>query len=687
MKRLSPTELVVLVGHVEGFFAAIENGADAVALKIGKTRDLNYRGDFTLAELSSLVLFAHKRRVRVYSVLEGVISTNQIPATLDLLQALDSLKVDALTLDDPGLFRIVKDHFPKLKIHSGSLLAVHNLIGVESLTQQGAQRVTLGKELTYQEIKEIVTKTDTEMAIFIHGSLCFSYPSLCLASSFKKGYGPLQGLCSEPCRYLFQQGRRKGYFLSCNSFCSFERLPDLLELGLAAFNVEVKREEASYIEKIIRAYSYIMSTPEKDRHGAVQEVQSWLLDAPSRSICGGFFSPHPEQDIITPHRSPNPNGLWVATVRALRKRGVLVHLRRTLRKGDRLQGEYSGGKRSFVVKRMWLANGSELDESSPGSMVIIPKVPFLKVGERLLKPGRDDHSTYWERINREIPSRRFFKDRFYEFDNIEHKWAKAAINWKRVQEMLIIKIARYEDLASAFQSPADQVILRATRANLERLCNVRLHPAQRERFAWSLPPIILEKDVSYYRGAVEWYLERGFLLWEINNWGHLSLFSINGQSQLIAGYHLNLKSAAALNHLAKLGIQRAVLSLEVSLEELRFLSRAHLAVIPILTVYAWPPLFVSRLHPELRRGEPFVSERGDVYYYQREESCSYIYGDRPVNWLAYLGRFRALGYRHFMLDLSEGPHNQASELRRLVSGFKRSRADHPYALFNLKESS
>jgi hypothetical protein len=35
-----------------------------------------------------------------------------------------------------------------------------------------------------------------------------------------------------------------------------------------------------------------------------------------------------------------------------------------------------------------------------------------------------------------------------------------------------------------------------------------------------------------------------------------------------------------------------------------------------------------------------------------------------------------------MVDVSDGPTSQGKELERLLSGYKRARADEPYSIFN-----
>jgi putative protease len=132
----------------------------------------------------------------------------------------------------------------------------------------------------------------------------------------------------------------------------------------------------------------------------------------------------------------------------------------------------------------------------------------------------------------------------------------------------------------------------------------------------------------------------------------------------------------------EMACQWSVLSLEITRKELQILSSNSLSTIPIVTVYAWPPLFTSRLSLKLRENRPLETPRHDIYFVRKKQGYTKIYADRPMSWFGQLAALRSHGYRHFLIDLSEGPHNQMKHFERLLSGFKRARPDEPYSLFN-----
>ena len=147
------------------------------------------------------------------------------------------------------------------------------------------------------------------------------------------------------------------------------------------------------------------------------------------------------------------------------------------------------------------------------------------------------------------------------------------------------------------------VLLSATKNNLERIAKQRFSPSQMKKFGFSLPALIFERDIEYFRAAVRWFIKKGFLLWEINNWGHFDLTGQGRGMRLVAGSRLNLRNSAAFAQAEELGCRRSVVSLEITKEELKELAQKRFSAGLVLTVYCRPP-FSHRawFQPSMRIG-------------------------------------------------------------------------------------
>lgn len=689
-------ELLAPAGHIESFFAALESGADAVYLGLKQLSARALAANFTLQELALLIPYAHRRQRKVHVALNSSIAAVQLDETLNMLQALSDLKADALIVQDPAVFYLARHYFPELRLHASTLMTIHNHAGVNQLEKLGAKRVVLARELSLQEIKQIADKSRIELEVFVHGALCYSYSGLCMASSFRGGQSGLQGRCVQPCRLRFRQGRKERFFLSCNDLCALPVLPQLKQMRLAAFKIEGRMKSADYIGQVVKAYRLVLDAPRDRENEAVARAQEWLAQAPARRLTVGFLKKGNSDEVLSPHRSGS-SGLWVGTVKAVNRSELTVSLRHDVHPGDRLRPESLEGKEksAFTITELFSSGGERLIAGVAGDTVIIPGKGKFQPRERLFRVGAKVRSKGkgWPEIRREAADRgrrtedkrggsgARFRAKFPYPSKVWEEWPVPKLKPPET-ETLIVKIDRAHELAAAFRSPANWVALTATRSNLEKLARKRLIPAQKSRLVWSIPPLVSEKELDYYRPAIDWYRNKGFLTWELNNWGQFDFFSDNSGLRLIAGFRFNLRNPAALAAVAEAGCQWSVMSLEITQEELRIVGREPTATLPIVTVYAWPPLFSSRLIPKLLEGKAFVTPRKENYFYRKSSEYSFIYADRPVNWMEKIPALRSYGFRYFMLDLSDGPHEQAHSFEQLLSGFKRLRADQPYDLFN-----
>ena len=168
-------------GGREQFLAAVNAGADAVYLGLGKFNARRRAENFQISDLKELVPLAHEYGMQVLTTLNIVIKDDELEDAIELLSELDRLEVDAVIVQDLGVAKLVRENFPNLRLHASTQLAVHNEAGVVRASKLGFKRVVLARETTTTEIKRIhkaSEKYGIELEVFCHGSLCYSYSGL-----------------------------------------------------------------------------------------------------------------------------------------------------------------------------------------------------------------------------------------------------------------------------------------------------------------------------------------------------------------------------------------------------------------------------------------------------------------------------------------------------------------------------
>ncbi|MFA6930603.1 MAG: peptidase U32 family protein, partial [Lentisphaeria bacterium] len=148
-------ELLSPAGNLECAVAAFQYGADAVYLGMSQFSARADAGNFSLDDLSILLGLAHQnpeRPRKVYVAVNTLLRNSELPALIELLSQLRDLEVDALIVQDLGVYEIANRHFPELPLHASTQLAVHNRFGMLQAQEMGFQRVIAAREMTGREV-------------------------------------------------------------------------------------------------------------------------------------------------------------------------------------------------------------------------------------------------------------------------------------------------------------------------------------------------------------------------------------------------------------------------------------------------------------------------------------------------------------------------------------------------------
>ncbi|NUO05344.1 MAG: U32 family peptidase [Candidatus Brocadia sinica] len=268
-------ELLSPAGNMECFFAAIENGADAVYFGL---EDFSARAgaqNFTLDDASKSITYAHKKSVKVYIALNTLIKTRELERGVDLLIALEELQPDALILQDLGLLYLIQSQFPRFNLHASTQMTIHNLAGVRQLEKMGFKRVVLARELSVDEIRNISGNTSIETEVFVHGALCYSYSGLCFFSSMIGGRSGNRGRCAQPCRMYYKSPSGEGgHLFSMKDLLTLSRLNDLMAMGVHSFKIEGRMKSPEYVAVVTNMYRQAIDGKLQDRGEAIRRIKT-----------------------------------------------------------------------------------------------------------------------------------------------------------------------------------------------------------------------------------------------------------------------------------------------------------------------------------------------------------------------------------------------------------------------------
>ncbi len=198
-------ELLSPAGTLKNMRFAFAYGADAVYA--GQPRySLRVRNnDFKLDNLQQGIDEAHALGKKLYLASNIAPHNSKVKTYLRDMEPVIDMKPDALIMSDPGLIMMVRETWPDMPVHLSVQANAVNFATVKFWAKQGVERIILSRELSLDEIQEIRAECpDTEIEVFVHGSLCIAYSGRCLLSGYINKRDPNQGTCTNACRWQYQ---------------------------------------------------------------------------------------------------------------------------------------------------------------------------------------------------------------------------------------------------------------------------------------------------------------------------------------------------------------------------------------------------------------------------------------------------------------------------------------------------
>lgn len=273
-------ELLAPAGDLERLKTAFIYGADAVYIGGEIFGMRSAAKNFNKEDMAEGVRFAHERGKQVFVTVNIIPRNEEFEQLEAYLKELEEIGVDAVIVSDPGVFRVVKKVVPNMEIHISTQASTTNAASATFWYNQGAKRVVMARELSFEEIKEIRDNSPEGMDIeaFIHGAMCMSYSGKCVISNYTTGRDANRGACAQSCRwkYTLVEEQENGdyekvlddvdaeFFFNTKDMCMINYIPQIIESGINSFKIEGRMKTAYYVATTVRAYRMAIDEYIKD---------------------------------------------------------------------------------------------------------------------------------------------------------------------------------------------------------------------------------------------------------------------------------------------------------------------------------------------------------------------------------------------------------------------------------------
>ncbi|WP_418722257.1 peptidase U32 family protein, partial [Enorma sp.] len=341
-------ELLAPAGGPAPFAAALAAGADAIYMGMGAFNARRKAENFTDEAFEAACRTAHLAGARVYVTINIVIKDREMADALELVRRCARLGADAFIIQDWGLFAEVRRLMPSIETHISTQANIHDARGVAWCEAAGADRVTLSRELSIEEIATIHEACPAiDLEVFAHGSICFSYSGICLLSSFcQAGRSANRGMCAQPCRLPYELLDEDGSVISApgrgrplcpRDTCTTDLLPRLVDAGAAALKLEGRMKAADYVYAVTDVYRRelddVLAGREPKRDERATRARQ-LKRCFNRDFTHAYQDGRSDDDMMSYERSNN-RGEIVGRVASFRAHEPLT-------KGERMRAQIKG---------------------------------------------------------------------------------------------------------------------------------------------------------------------------------------------------------------------------------------------------------------------------------------------------------------------------------------------------------
>ncbi|HHJ35337.1 MAG TPA: U32 family peptidase, partial [Gammaproteobacteria bacterium] len=410
-------ELLSPAGLLKNMHYAFAYGADAVYAGLPRYSLRVRNNDFRLPNLEAGINEAHALDKQFFVATNILPHTAKIKTFMDDMEPIIEMHPDALIMADPGLIMMVRERWPDMPIHLSVQANTLNSPAVKFWQSVGVRRIILSRELSLKEIEQIRNDCpDTELEVFVHGSLCIAYSGRCLLSGYFNHRDPNQGTCTNSCRwnykvknndgdqnientgiwragsekdtddmssqqFLLEEQGRPGeympieedehgtYIMNSRDLRAIEHVHRLVDIGVDCLKIEGRTKSYYYTARTTQIYRQAIDDAAAGKRFD-PHLMTELENLAHRGYTDGFFERHPPQELQRYRDNSSRSQRQIFTGEVMKfdktRNQILVDIKNKLTIGDEVELVTSDGNHRFILTKMTDQNGNTI-ECAPGS--------------------------------------------------------------------------------------------------------------------------------------------------------------------------------------------------------------------------------------------------------------------------------------------------------------------------------
>ncbi|MCF0227694.1 MAG: U32 family peptidase [Malacoplasma sp.] len=258
---MKPTQLLAPAGDIFRGKLSLDYGADAIYFG-GTQFSLRARAsNFTNDKIKEMCEYAHNINKKCYLVTNILCHNVHLPNLRPYLKEVMEYKPDAFITSDPAVITALLEINPNAEIHISTQQSTTNSKAALFWKRNGAKRIILAREISYEEVKLMHTnmKDAMDLEYFIHGAVCIGYSGRCMLSNNFCLRDSNIGGCAQSCRWkysLYDENNKYSntFSMSAKDMNQMPNLEKLIDCGIASFKIEGRMKTEHYCATVTKTY-------------------------------------------------------------------------------------------------------------------------------------------------------------------------------------------------------------------------------------------------------------------------------------------------------------------------------------------------------------------------------------------------------------------------------------------------
>ncbi len=368
--RSKRVELLAPAGDLERLKINLLYGADAVYFG-GKKYSLRANAsNFGISEIKEACDFAHKLGKKVYLTLNIVFHNEDLEGLNEYIDEVVNCGIDAFIISDPFIINYIVTKYPQVEAHLSTQNSTTNKDTVKFFEEQGIKRVVLAREVSLDEMKEIIDDTGVDVEVFIHGAMCTFYSGRCCLSNYVTNRDSNRGGCAQICRFAYAMEEDDGdvkFTMATKDLNLSRHIKELMDINVTSLKVEGRMRSHYYLATVIGAYRKIIDYYYDDMDDEAYLLEQYrILDRVANRETSSHYlkkkADHTDQYYTGRQELSNQDYLGLIKSYDVQKHLLIISERNYFKVGDEVEiFTPEGNTHSFVIEKMYDENDEEIE--------------------------------------------------------------------------------------------------------------------------------------------------------------------------------------------------------------------------------------------------------------------------------------------------------------------------------------